>query len=154
MVKNLLAMQETWVQSLSWENPCRRAWQPTPVFLPGESPWTEEPGGLQSKRGRTESDMTEQLSTQTPAYITNCLQWPQTLHVSSRVHNLSKDLASLHEFISVHSFSVAYTRYVSICYVSFPSQPPPIHPINFNSHASHIILSHLHRLSLPGASLD
>ena len=25
-----------------------RAWQPTPVFLPGESPWTEEPGVLQS----------------------------------------------------------------------------------------------------------
>ena len=25
-----------------------RAWQPTPVFLPGESPWTEEHGGLQS----------------------------------------------------------------------------------------------------------
>ena len=23
-------------------------WLPTPVFLPGESPWTEEPGGLQS----------------------------------------------------------------------------------------------------------
>ena len=26
--------------------PWRRAWQPTAVFLPGESPWTEEPGGL------------------------------------------------------------------------------------------------------------
>ena len=26
----------------------RRKWQPTPVFLPGESPWTEESGGLQS----------------------------------------------------------------------------------------------------------
>ena len=25
-----------------------RAWQPTPVFLPGESPWTQEHGGLQS----------------------------------------------------------------------------------------------------------
>ena len=25
---------------------CRRAWQPTPVCLPGESPGTEEPGGL------------------------------------------------------------------------------------------------------------
>ena len=24
------------------------AWQPIPVFLPGESPWTEEPGGLQT----------------------------------------------------------------------------------------------------------
>ena len=28
--------------------PWRRAWQSTPVFLPGESPWTEKPGGLQS----------------------------------------------------------------------------------------------------------
>ena len=25
-----------------------KAWQPTPVFFPGESPWTEEAGGLQS----------------------------------------------------------------------------------------------------------
>ena len=25
-----------------------RKWQPTPVFLSGESPWMEEPGGLQS----------------------------------------------------------------------------------------------------------
>ena len=28
--------------------PWRRAWQPTPVLLPGESSWTEKPGGLQS----------------------------------------------------------------------------------------------------------
>ena len=33
-----------WVGKIPW----RRAWQPTPVFMPGESPWTEEPGGLQS----------------------------------------------------------------------------------------------------------
>ena len=31
-----------------WKIPWRRAWQPTQVFLPGESPWTEEAGGLQS----------------------------------------------------------------------------------------------------------
>ena len=31
-----------------WKIPWRRAWQPNPVFLPGESPWTEEPDGLQS----------------------------------------------------------------------------------------------------------
>ena len=31
-----------------YKEPWRRTWQPTPVFLPGESPWTEEPGGLQS----------------------------------------------------------------------------------------------------------
>ena len=47
-VKNPPAMRETWVQSLSCEIPWRRAWKPTPVFLPGESPQTEEPGGLQS----------------------------------------------------------------------------------------------------------
>ena len=48
MVKNPPAMRETgfdlWVGKIPW----RRAWQPTPVFLPGESPWTEEAGGLQS----------------------------------------------------------------------------------------------------------
>ena len=33
-----------WVRKIPW----RRAWLPTPVFLPGESPWTEEPGRLQS----------------------------------------------------------------------------------------------------------
>ena len=41
-------MWETWVRSLGWEDPWRRTWQPTPVFLPGESPWTKKPGGLQS----------------------------------------------------------------------------------------------------------
>ena len=35
---------DPWVGKIPW----RRAWQPTPVFLPGESPWTEKPGGLQS----------------------------------------------------------------------------------------------------------
>ena len=37
MVKNLPAMQETWVPSWVGKIPWRRAWQPTPVFLPGES---------------------------------------------------------------------------------------------------------------------
>ena len=30
-------MQESWVWSLGQEDPLRRAWHPTPVFLPGES---------------------------------------------------------------------------------------------------------------------
>ena len=29
--------QETWVQSLGWEDLLERAWQPTPVFLPEQS---------------------------------------------------------------------------------------------------------------------
>ena len=43
----ILENWETRVRSLDWEEPLRRAWQPTPAFLPGESPWTEGPGGLQ-----------------------------------------------------------------------------------------------------------
>ena len=42
--------------------PWRRAWQPTPEFLPGESPWAEEPDGLQSM-GLKDLDTTKQLST-------------------------------------------------------------------------------------------
>ena len=63
MVKNLPAMWETWVRSLDWEDPLEEDMQPTVVFLPGESPWTEEPGGLHSLWGHQESDMIEQLST-------------------------------------------------------------------------------------------
>ena len=36
-VKNLPIMQETQVWSLGWEDPLEKEWQPTPVFLPGES---------------------------------------------------------------------------------------------------------------------
>ena len=40
-------MQETQAPSLGWEDPLEKERQPTPVFLPGESPWKEEPGQLQ-----------------------------------------------------------------------------------------------------------
>ena len=45
---------DLWVGKISW----RRAWQPTPVFWPGESPWTEEPGRAPGHRV-AESDSTE-----------------------------------------------------------------------------------------------
>ena len=41
---------DPWVGEIPW----RRAWQPTPVFLPGESPWTEEPGRLQVTKSQTQ----------------------------------------------------------------------------------------------------
>ena len=36
MVKNLPAMQETWVWSLGWEDPLEKGTATTPVFWPGE----------------------------------------------------------------------------------------------------------------------
>ena len=48
MVKNLSAIQETWVWSLGREDPLEKQMTTHSSILPGESPWTEEPGGLQS----------------------------------------------------------------------------------------------------------
>ena len=47
-VKNLLAMQETWVQSLGWEDPLQKGMATHFSILAWRTPWTEEPGGLQS----------------------------------------------------------------------------------------------------------
>ena len=40
--------QKTQVWSLGWEDPLKEGMATTPVFLPWESTWTEELGGLQS----------------------------------------------------------------------------------------------------------
>ena len=44
----MLETQEAWIPFLGEEDPLEEGMQPTAVFLPGESPWTEEPGRLQS----------------------------------------------------------------------------------------------------------
>ena len=53
MVKNSPAIGRPqfnpWVGKILWRN----VWQPTPIFLPGESPWTEEPGRLQAVGSQT-----------------------------------------------------------------------------------------------------
>ena len=61
MVKNLPAMQVTWVQSLGWEDPLEKGMATHPGILAWRIPGTEEPGGLQSRGGK-ESDMTERLT--------------------------------------------------------------------------------------------
>ena len=45
-VKNLPAMQETWVQSLGQEDPLEKGMAPHSSILAWKIPWTEEPGGL------------------------------------------------------------------------------------------------------------
>ena len=46
MVKNLPAMQETWVQSLGREDPLEKGMVTYFCILAWRIPWTEEPGGL------------------------------------------------------------------------------------------------------------
>ena len=48
MVKNHPVMQETWVRSLSREDPLEKEMATHSSILAWRIPWTEEPGGLQS----------------------------------------------------------------------------------------------------------
>ena len=55
LVKNLLVMWETWVQSLGWEDSLEKGMATHSSILAWKISWTEEPGGLQSmgsQRGR------------------------------------------------------------------------------------------------------
>ena len=57
LVKNLPAMQEIWARFLGWEDPLEKEMGTHSRILALRIPWTEEPGGLQSK-GSQESDVT------------------------------------------------------------------------------------------------
>jgi len=48
MVKNLLSVQETWLHSMGREDPLEEGMATHSSILAWRTPWTEEPGGLQS----------------------------------------------------------------------------------------------------------
>ena len=48
MIKNLPAMQETWIQSLSWEDPLEKGMATHASILAWRIPWTEESERVQS----------------------------------------------------------------------------------------------------------
>ena len=56
-VKNLPAMQETWVRFLGWEDPLEKEMATYSSIRAWRILWAEEPGGLQSM-GSQESDTT------------------------------------------------------------------------------------------------
>ena len=58
MIKKPPAKQETWVRSLSWEDPLEKEMATHVSILAWETPWAEELGGLQSMRVTKESDTT------------------------------------------------------------------------------------------------
>ena len=62
MVKNLPAVQETWVQSLGQEDPLEKGMASTPLFLPGEFHGQRTWEATVHTQGLKESDTTEQLT--------------------------------------------------------------------------------------------
>ena len=55
-------MQETRVLSLGQEDPLEKGMATHSSVLAWRTPWTEEPGGLNSRWGHKELDTTEQLT--------------------------------------------------------------------------------------------
>ena len=89
---------EFWVRKIPW-----RSWQPTPVFLPGEPAWTEEPGGPQSMGlQRVGHDWNYLACTRTQSPLSPCLshnwgkRFPKYLILSSsRAPELSWSFSSV-----------------------------------------------------------
>ena len=83
VVKNLLAIQETWVQSMGWEDLLEKEMATYSSILAWEIAWKEESGGLQFM-GSQESDMTEWLKNNKSEHRTD---W-NTVKVITRVTKL------------------------------------------------------------------
>ena len=60
-LKDLPAMQQTWVRSLGWEDPLEKEMAIHSSTLGWRIPWTEEPGTLSSLHGISYSPGTEEL---------------------------------------------------------------------------------------------
>ena len=50
-------MQETWIQSLGWEDPLEKQIAIHSGILAWKIPWTEEPGGLQSMELQSQPEL-------------------------------------------------------------------------------------------------
>ena len=59
MIKNLLAMWETLVQSLVWEDPLEKGMATHSGILVWRIPWTKEPGGLQSMGSQSRARLSD-----------------------------------------------------------------------------------------------
>ena len=82
---------DPWVEKIPW----RRAWQSTPVFLPGELSWTEEPGLLSKGSQRVGSnwnDLTHMHS--------KCTALLETAYFPVELYHLTFVISSIWEFHS------------------------------------------------------
>ena len=78
LVKTLPAVQETWVWSLSQEDPLEKGKASHSNILAWRISWTEDPGGLQSRESQ-ELDITEWLNHH-PYTYPGLVHWNQIMH--------------------------------------------------------------------------
>ena len=105
VVKNLPTMQETWVWSLDQEDPWRRKWQPTPVFLLGESHGERSLADF-SPWGHKKLDTTEWLNTHTQTHI--------FVHLFCFLDSTYKWTYTIFIFLCLSSLSIIPSRFIHV----------------------------------------
>ena len=126
MVKDPPAMQETQFQSLGQEDPWRREWLPTPVFLPGK------PHGQRNLLGyipwsHKESDMTVRLTISLFFQLSKNL-YTVKISSSSVTNNLYYNFGQLRKHSNVLSAKInkflcfAHRSHERICWGAFENQ--------------------------------
>ena len=76
MVKNLPVMQETWVRSLSWEDPLEKGMDTHSSILAWRISCTEELGGLQSMESqKSDTNTFTYMSSKEISQIESLLYW-------------------------------------------------------------------------------
>ena len=93
LVKNTPAMQETWVQSLGWEDPLKKGKATHSSILAWRIPWT-----IYSPWGRKESDTTERLSSSSSS-SEHSLAMGALLHASSLLWSSILHIVIFSQFI-------------------------------------------------------
>ena len=83
-----LSMQETWVQSLGWDDPLEKEMATHSSILAWRIQWIEEPGRL-PPWGHKESDRTEQLNNNSKIqydFIITCSPFKDPINKYSHIH--------------------------------------------------------------------
>ena len=80
-------MQETWVQSLGWEDPLEKEVATHSSIFAWEIPWTEEPGGL-SPGGYKRTGHNLKTKTTDNEYLNqHSLKYNPTIQIMGKVRN-------------------------------------------------------------------
>ena len=114
---------DPWIGKIHW----RRSWQPTPVYLPRASSWTEEPGGLQSRVAQGQT-LLKQLS------MHACRTLSSVPFICIFIYGLVPQCFNYWGFIMcshIWAFITHRWTYFS-SFQNFPGYPTPVSNINLN----------------------
>ena len=104
-----------WIGKIPW----RRAWQPTPAFLPGESPWTEEPGRIQSIGSQSQTRLSATHRDPKPWSVGADVWWHRFKNTQEALFVCLRSCLEFWSPLSLGIFYWGWIRRLSIAKTSF-----------------------------------